>query len=154
MSEMKSYSHVLDEIVEWGRKELFRLKGGKEKLLQIPKTLLEIVFLPLDFCEKIWGLWPRGPTCPNPRELGHVTGILCLCLYARNGNILNSLLALSQPPKGRKNGLPKINLFFFFSPLVSLQQFGKILDVEIIFNERGSKVSPVSVPASLVLIAE
>lgn len=24
--------------------------------------------------------------------------------------------------------------------LVSLQQFGKILDVEIIFNERGSKV--------------
>ena len=27
---------------------------------------------------------------------------------------------------------------------VSLQQFGKILDVEIIFNERGSKVSPVS----------
>lgn len=27
--------------------------------------------------------------------------------------------------------------FFFFSP----QQFGKILDVEIIFNERGSKVS-------------
>ncbi|XP_009698747.1 PREDICTED: RNA binding protein fox-1 homolog 2-like [Cariama cristata] len=33
-------------------------------------------------------------------------------------------------------------------------QFGKILDVEIIFNERGSKVSPVSVPAFLVLIAE
>lgn len=28
---------------------------------------------------------------------------------------------------------------------LSLQQFGKILDVEIIFNERGSKVSPVSV---------
>lgn len=30
---------------------------------------------------------------------------------------------------------------FFFSCLLSLQQFGKILDVEIIFNERGSKVS-------------
>lgn len=29
--------------------------------------------------------------------------------------------------------------------LVSLQQFGKILDVEIIFNERGSKVHGVSV---------
>lgn len=28
---------------------------------------------------------------------------------------------------------------------LSLQQFGKILDVEIIFNERGSKVSPISV---------
>lgn len=28
----------------------------------------------------------------------------------------------------------------FFAFLSSLQQFGKILDVEIIFNERGSKV--------------
>lgn len=28
---------------------------------------------------------------------------------------------------------------------LSLQQFGKILDVEIIFNERGSKVRPMSV---------
>lgn len=28
-----------------------------------------------------------------------------------------------------------------FPPILSLQQFGKILDVEIIFNERGSKVS-------------
>lgn len=27
---------------------------------------------------------------------------------------------------------------------LSLQQFGKILDVEIIFNERGSKVSSLS----------
>ena len=32
--------------------------------------------------------------------------------------------------------------------VLSLQQFGKILDVEIIFNERGSKVSPVSVSHS------
>lgn len=29
---------------------------------------------------------------------------------------------------------------FLLFPFVSLQQFGKILDVEIIFNERGSKV--------------
>lgn len=32
-------------------------------------------------------------------------------------------------------------LLFSFVFLFSLQQFGKILDVEIIFNERGSKVS-------------
>lgn len=33
---------------------------------------------------------------------------------------------------------------------LSLQQFGKILDVEIIFNERGSKVSSVSIASVLV----
>lgn len=32
-------------------------------------------------------------------------------------------------------------LFLFLFLFFSLQQFGKILDVEIIFNERGSKVS-------------
>lgn len=32
-------------------------------------------------------------------------------------------------------------LYFHVIFSVSLQQFGKILDVEIIFNERGSKVS-------------
>ena len=31
-----------------------------------------------------------------------------------------------------------------FFVVVSLQQFGKILDVEIIFNERGSKVHVLS----------
>lgn len=35
-----------------------------------------------------------------------------------------------------------MNKCFLF---LSLQQFGKILDVEIIFNERGSKVSSLSV---------
>lgn len=33
------------------------------------------------------------------------------------------------------------SFLFHFLPLFILQQFGKILDVEIIFNERGSKVS-------------
>lgn len=32
-------------------------------------------------------------------------------------------------------------IFADLFPQFSLQQFGKILDVEIIFNERGSKVS-------------
>lgn len=32
-------------------------------------------------------------------------------------------------------------MFADFFPQIYLQQFGKILDVEIIFNERGSKVS-------------
>lgn len=49
-------------------------------------------------------------------------------------------------------------LLFFLSP--TLQQFGKILDVEIIFNERGSKVSqpeqsgsPVYFPSALVSLS-
>lgn len=32
-------------------------------------------------------------------------------------------------------------MFANFFPQIYLQQYGKILDVEIIFNERGSKVS-------------
>lgn len=35
---------------------------------------------------------------------------------------------------------------------LSLQQFGKILDVEIIFNERGSKVSSISVLCAWFLL--
>lgn len=41
----------------------------------------------------------------------------------------------SQPVK-LSDSISALLSFFF-----SLQQFGKILDVEIIFNERGSKVS-------------
>lgn len=52
MSEMKSYNHVLDEIVEWGKKKLFRLKEGKEKLLKSPKLFWRLFFLSLDFFEK------------------------------------------------------------------------------------------------------
>lgn len=47
---------------------------------------------------------------------------------------LKSLITNSQIINGQAN--PFLVSFFFFS----LQQFGKILDVEIIFNERGSKV--------------
>ncbi len=46
------------------------------------------------------------------------------------------LLMNSQPVRLSNSSLPCSSLFLF-----SLQQFGKILDVEIIFNERGSKVS-------------
>jgi len=34
-----------------------------------------------------------------------------------------------------------LKLSYFHGSFFVLQQFGKILDVEIIFNERGSKVS-------------
>lgn len=58
-------------------------------------------------------------------------------------------------PKRYEKLIAKNKYVYFFSSFpLSLQQFGKILDVEIIFNERGSKVSPVPVPASLVLIAQ
>lgn len=44
-----------------------------------------------------------------------------------------------SPLVQRSNSISALLLLFFFFSF--LQQFGKILDVEIIFNERGSKVS-------------
>lgn len=43
--------------------------------------------------------------------------------------------------------------FCFLFLFLSLQQFGKILDVEIIFNERGSKVSPYLTQLPLRLVS-
>lgn len=59
------------------------------------------------------------------------------CLNGFSFSPLVVLLMNSQPV--RLSNFISAPLFFSF--LFSLQQFGKILDVEIIFNERGSKVS-------------
>lgn len=55
------------------------------------------------------------------------------------------------PMESRRTGLAVLThpLLSLPPPSLSLQQFGKILDVEIIFNERGSKVGAAQRPPPL-----
>lgn len=52
-----------------------------------------------------------------------------------------SPVVLMNSPSARLSNSISAPLLLFSCFFFSLQQFGKILDVEIIFNERGSKVS-------------